>query len=105
MSFNGRLDSQLARSFSCNLTLGCDGASSPVIQMQMVTEALAPVCASVYGLSGGLAGAQRACFLVRLWVLLIGITLMQPRRAQLVRQLTILIIRALFLPATALWPS
>ena len=27
------------------------------------TDTLAPVCASVYGSCGGLAGAQRACFL------------------------------------------
>ena len=42
--------------------------------------ALLPVCSSEYGSSGGLAGAQRACFLkARLWVLLIGLTLMWPK--------------------------
>ena len=35
-------------------------------------------CADVGGLSGGLAGVQRACFFASPWVLPIGITLMQP---------------------------
>ena len=43
-----------------------------------VTDTLMPVCISVYGSSGGLAGAQRACVKARLWVLLIGLTLKWP---------------------------
>ena len=40
-----------------------------------VTDTLVPVCTSICGSSGGLAGAQRSSVLARLWVLLTGITL------------------------------
>ena len=76
--------------------------------MQAVTDTLAPVCASVIGLSGGLAGAQRACF-ARLWVFPKSITLMQPT-AYVTRALTDQTIhthtnRALLGLAAELWPS
>ena len=47
--------------------------------MLCVTDTLLPVCSSVNRSSGGLAGAQRAGFLVCLWVLSTDLTLTWPK--------------------------
>ena len=72
-----------------------------------VADTLLPVCSSVYGSSGGLAGAQRACLKTRLWVLLIGLTLKWPELCvtHTPTNQTNHKNRALFRLAAELWPS
>ena len=83
-----------------------------MLAKQKSADTLLPVCSSVNGSSGGLAGAQRACFLVRLWVLPIGLTLMWPKECAthtpnyaLAGNKQAHINRALFRLAAELWPS
>ena len=81
---------------------------------QKLAGTLLPVCSSVGGSSGGLAGAQRACFCkkARFWVLLIGLTLMRPKvcvthtpNYALAGNKYTHTNRALFRLAAELWPS